>query len=151
VVASWPKLCVTVPDFRKAYSLPLTAFPQSFQGEVTRWRDLHAGKVPLDPKAPMRPMSPATLHTRSEQVRRFASALVHGGLAIERITSLAVLVEPKNFRSALEYLLARTENKRTASIEETALGIFYIARHWVEADDDVVGKLKQFCDRVRCR
>jgi hypothetical protein len=147
----WPQVHLTVPNFRNSYSLSRTAFPQSFQDELARWQDIHAGKFPLAPKAPKRPMRPSTLRTRSEQVRRFASALVHSGVPVERITSLAVLAEPENFRLGLEYFLGRAGNRSTPSIEETALGIYYIAVHWVKAADADLAKLKEFCEHVRCR
>ena len=151
IVPSWPTACLDVPSFRNTYSLPITAFPQSFQDEFAYWKDVQAGKFPLAPKAPREPKSPATIRTRSEQVRRFASALVHSGLLPEHITSFAVLVEPKNFYSGLEYLLGRVQNRRTPTTEETALGMCYIAEHWVKLGEDDLTKLKELCDRVRCR
>jgi integrase len=151
LVPGWPEHRFAVPSFRNTYGLPFTDFPQSFQAEHTRWWDVHSGKFPLAPESPKRPFRPKTLHTRSEQFRRFASGLVLSGIPIEQITSLATLVEPKNFRLGLEFQLARAGGEPTAALSECADGLYYLAIHWVKVGADDRAELKRLCERVRCR
>ena len=150
-VPGWPERRLAVPSFRNTYSLPLSAFPQSFQDEFTRWREVHSGKFPLAPESPKRPFRPKTLNTRSEQIRRFASGLVLSRVPIGTITSFAILVQPKNFRLGLEFQLARAGGEPTAALSECADGLRYLAIHWVRVVGEDRAEITRLCQRVRCR
>ena len=89
------------PFKQEPYTLPLSAFPTSFQEEVGLWRERMANPDPLDDEAPARALRPATIEHRVYNFRQFASALVHTGyLPVEAITSLSVLFQPEAFKAA---------------------------------------------------
>ena len=56
---------------------------------------------PLSPRSGRRALSPRTLQTRRDQIKLAATALVHAGVPIESITSLAVLVTPLDHAGAI--------------------------------------------------
>jgi len=63
-------------------------------------------KAPTSPKpqssrSSRRALSPRTLQTRRDQIKLAATALVHTGVPIERITALAVLVTPLDHAGAI--------------------------------------------------
>ena len=56
---------------------------------------------------PLRPVRPATAKTRRGQLRAAASCLVHSGVPASDIHSIATLVEVKNARLILNFLMQR--------------------------------------------
>jgi hypothetical protein len=151
-IESWPKRIVTIPGYRDTFSLPLTAFPESFQSELESWLDRLSGKDLLAADAPLRPLRPDTLRGKRERVRRLASALVRAGHAIDEITSLARLIELDSFRRALNWLLAnRSEGEPIPSLFELANSMLGIAKHWAKVPDSHRAELRRIVDRLRCR
>ena len=67
------------------------------------------------------PVCAGILENRAEDLRRFqirevASALVRSGTPIQTITSLAVLVDLKNLKAALRWMMGRFDDKPTEAI-----------------------------------
>ncbi len=117
-VAGWPPVRLVVPNRAQTYTLPLTAFPQSFQDELEDHLQRISSNEPidlLDDTLPLRPLRAASIHTRRYQIRQLASALVHQGIPIEDITALSVLARPALFRLGLRYLLARPRVDMTST------------------------------------
>jgi integrase len=151
-VETWPRRIVIIPGYRDTFSLPLNAFPESFQSELEIWLYRLSGKDLLATDAPLRPLRPDTLRGKREQVRRLASALVHAGHPIDQIPSLACLIELKSFRRALNWLLTnRSEGEPIPSLFELANSMLGIAKHWAKVPDSHLSELRRIVDRLRCR
>jgi hypothetical protein len=133
-IDGWPKVeLATAPDPRR-YSLAWSAFPKSFTAEVEAFL-AHGGNQNVFARDYASSVRPSTLEGRRQQIRNIASALVLSGFAAERLTGLAVLIEPANAEAALRHLKGRAGGKHTPQHENMARLLAVIARHWVKARD----------------
>ena len=104
----WPQIVLTPPPSRReTWTIPLTAFPKDFQKDLAAWTQRMTCSDPFDPSAPPRPLRPKTLDHRTFQIRMSASSLVRRNVPIDRITSLATLVNEENFEEILRFLYER--------------------------------------------
>jgi hypothetical protein len=91
LLADWPQQTLPVPRSTKVYQLPLSRFPASFAEDLARFVQSRERPDPLDPSALRAPQRPATVRHRRAQVLRFASALVHAGVAPDEIRTLLTI------------------------------------------------------------
>lgn len=147
-VSGWPDLALTVPRRRQPWTFDLATFTQSFQEDVERWMQRLSGADPLDDDGPVRPARPATLKHRRFQIRMMASALVRQGHDNGAIISLAYLVEIKNLKDGLRFMIDRAGGQPTEAIHGLAMGLKAIARHHVQVDDEHLEQLRRICARL---
>ena len=140
-----------MPNYQNHFSFAISAFPVSFQHELERWLDRLAGRDMFEDGALDQPCRPATLRTKREQVRRFASALVLSGLDISTVTSLTVLVEATNFRAAIKFLYERAGEKKTDALYELVATMVGLARHWCSLPPERLTELQAILRRLKCR
>ncbi len=156
----WPQIMITRADKRNTYTFPLEVFPITFQQDVEAYaRRLREGVLfavgeededdEID-LGPLRPMRPATVTTRLGQLRTAASCLVHAGIDRAEITSIAKLVELRNAKHILNYMMQRNPDAQTSGgVEQMASLLAKIALHWVKVDPGDHRQLKRLADRVR--
>ncbi len=154
-LAAWPQLQVERRDRRDIFSLPMDAFPPSFAAEVEAYLARLSRGVLLELEddeedlGPLRPVRPATIATRRRQLRAAASCLVRSGIGAADVTSLAVLVEVKNVRTILQFLIDRNGTGQTSGgVEQMARLLANLAKHWVRTDPAHLEKLKRIARRV---
>jgi hypothetical protein len=99
----WPDVQLTLPRSERFWSLPWDKFPPSLQADTGAWLAQQAGNDPLDEFAPPKPLKPATLTARRQQVRMWASALVARGRDPATLATLADLVTVEAFRAICEW------------------------------------------------
>jgi integrase len=146
-VPDWPQRLLSSPFKQEPYTLPLSAFPDSFQQDVGLWRERMADPDPLDDEAPSRALRPATIEHRVYCFRQFASALIHTGhLPVEAITSLSVLFEPSAFKAALRFFLERTG--RTQRVHNLARSMRLIGKHYGHLDEATLATLEKVCRKL---
>lgn len=143
-IPGWPSLSVPVPSASRRYALDWSDFPDSFRSdaEAFLYHPKHSGIFSLDYA---KPVKPSTTHLRHKQIPQIATALVCSGFPIERITSLAVLVERENAERALAYFYTRNGERLTKYLHQQALLIKTIARHWVKASPEQIEALGAYC------
>lgn len=100
----WPGMLLTAPRKRQPYTLPLEAYPQSFQGEVESYRrritatdtgGQRRGRFVVRSSGLAKPLKPASVRTRLFAIRQAAGILVLiGESKAEDIRSLRDLVQP---------------------------------------------------------
>ncbi len=150
-VTGWPATRLTVPEFRKRVRLAEELFPVSLRDEIAQWRALMSGASLLDDRAPDKPLKPSTLFTKTEQVWRYVSALVHSGaMRPVDVTSLELALVPRHFEAALTWYLRR-DGKSTPGLAEMAATMLGIARHSVQLEPESIKLLARACKRVNCR
>ncbi len=125
----WPGKPVVLPSRLNAFVLSPEAFPPAFRDEVARFRERMEAPDLLDPDALAEPLRPATVRHRIAQTWRFASAAVHGGVAIETLTSFKALLVPGNVRKGLEWMLARRNGQSGAALSDIGTLIRILATH----------------------
>ena len=144
VIRIWNKLATDHPDLqiarltlapqkRNRWTLPETAFPQSFHADVEKWFQRLTSDDPFS-SGPLRALRPSTIRTRRHQLFKAASALVLSGHPVESVRSLADLVTIEAFQTLLRYLLGRQDNKSTEALHGLAAGLLAVARHHVGVD-----------------
>ena len=120
MMEAWPSSTLNAPERRQHYTLPMTAFPLSFQEDVRRLTNRLArtdGRGPFRSEGPARPLRPSTIETRLYNLRQAASALVILGRNPATITSLAALVEERAFEEILTFFWRRKIDARIAQGE----------------------------------
>ncbi|MCK5276508.1 MAG: hypothetical protein KAR37_17770, partial [Alphaproteobacteria bacterium] len=146
----WPTGPVTVPDFRNGISFPLSDFPASFREDLDAYVCVMSGEDLLAPNTPTRPRSHSTLKIHRHRLQALASALVHAGFPIEKVSSLAVVVEPENARKALTFYHDRLGGK-TAGLFETASTLVVAAQLYVQLPEAQLKSLRNLLERLKCR
>lgn len=148
-VAGWPQTKLSSPFTRVPWTLPLTAFPASFEQEVTSWADTMLNPDPLDDNAPAKPLRPATVKAQVLMLRQFASALVQGGTAVpEDVASISALLTPERFRAAISTFLDRQGRKKTLRLHTMAKTLRLIAKHHCGFNEPALEKMAELCKRL---
>ena len=147
-VPGWPQVRLTVPRYKKTYTLALEAYPQALRDEIQALVDWWSGRDILDDTAPAKPLAPRTVKSRLYRLRQVLAALVHGGHAIDDIVSLSMIVEIRAAKSALRYHLDRNGGQTSTQIHGLAVLLKTIAKHWVRVDETHYAALQALCKRV---
>ena len=142
LVPGWPPVELTVAIPSREVSLPLEAYPVSFQADVAAFLKRISDKTPFRKGRPSRPVSAATLRGRRYQIRPLASALVRNGIPVEAITGLAALVTPEHARLALEFMWQQNGEKTSSHIFGHATALQAIAKYHVAVSPETLEELR---------
>lgn len=134
-IAGWPQRRLEAPTTVTRIKLPLTDFPASLRDDLDGFQASLTHPNPLDPEAIAAPLREETVLLYGRVLVRFASSLVHAGVPIDALDSLAAVVEPKRVELGLRWMLQRVENKTTVAIEQTAKVLKLVARRYVRASE----------------
>ena len=153
-IAGWPVVQLTVPNRRRDYALPLTAYPESFGLELEAYL-AGLARDDLFDETGRGPESPVTLRDLRRRILQMAAALVHSGRAPHSIHSLADLVAPEAMKTALRFLWSRSIKRggpglrrsrrgkpTTGQIHNFALTAIKIAKWWVKSPQDQIEQLQ---------
>ena len=131
-IQGWPQIYIEVPRYSKAYTLKLEEFPESFLDDVRAYLGRLSHSDLFDLSGPKRALRPKTIALRGMQIRQLAAALIHDGMELDDITSLAVIVE--HYEVALKWLVSRNGGETSGMIAGIAACLLAIARHHVKAE-----------------
>lgn len=156
------------PRRREPYTFAISTYPAAFQESVEAFRNAvrrierasgsqRGARITLSPPSaplsgpftattarPFRRLKPSSVETRVFSIQQAAAAIVHQGVPMEEITSLASLVQPvERAHQAISFYLDRAEGKAGSQTEAVAVVLHQIAKHHarVPAHD-----LKQIAD-----
>lgn len=148
----WPSVRLTVPWYRRQISLPWLDFPQGFRDDIDAYVRFMSGADILAEDVPT-PRRASTLESHRGHFRRFASALVHSGVPIDKITSLAVLTEPDNVRGALRYYeqWLNDDLRKHPSVFEMVSSLTVMARDYHKVPEPHLDVLLKLRARLRNR
>lgn len=144
---TWPQLTIPRVEKREVYVYPFAYFPASFEADVNAYAD-RMRNVNLDDDGPLRPSRPATIETRTRQLRTAASALARSGVDPATITGIARLVEVDNFKLILHFHMEKAGGKTTAGVAQIASCLRNVARHYVKVDEEQDRTMSALCKRV---
>ncbi|MEJ6595111.1 site-specific integrase [Parasphingorhabdus sp.] len=144
---TWPQITIPRVEKREVYVYPFAYFPASFEADVNAYAD-RMRNVNLDDDGPLRPSRPATINTRTRQLRTAASVLARSGVDPATITSIARLVEVNNFKLILYFHMERAGGKTSAGVAQIATCLRNVARHYVKVDEEHDRKMSALCKRV---
>ena len=143
----WPQITIPRVEKREVYVYPFAYFPASFELDVSAYAD-RMRNVNLDDDGPLRPSRPATIATRTRQLKTAASVLARSGVDPATITGIARLVEVDNFKLILHFHMERAGGKTSAGVAQMAACLRNAARHYVKVDDEHDRKISAVCKRV---
>jgi integrase len=147
-VPGWPEAQLTVPYKRQVLSLPLSAFPESFQRDLERYLARLRGDDVFSDDGPAQPLRPSSIESTKSKIRLFASALVHRGHPIERIEGLVYLVDIRTVKDGLRFFLDRSGGRPTPSLHGIATTLKSVARHHVRVDADHLEELRRIAAKL---
>ncbi|MEM7212250.1 MAG: site-specific integrase [Pseudomonadota bacterium] len=147
-VAGWPQNRVGWVDRRNIYCLPWSAFPVALEADVQTWLDQPADDDIFSDWNPGARRQPITREKRRYELQRFASALVHAGVAPDGLTSIAVLVEMDHVKRGLRWLRdERFGGALTGGLQNIAIALANAARWHVGVDPVHQARLNEIVKR----
>ena len=147
-VEAWPGLEIPRQQKSLTYTLAWEELPATYKQDVDCFM-VRMGTTSLEEDGPPKPMRPATLKTRTYQLRVVASALVHQGVPIEEITTIAVLVRFENLQKILRFFLNRHEGKTSPQVAQLATFLKICAKHWVKVKDEELARIGKLVSKVQ--
>jgi integrase len=123
--------------------VPWERLPASFREDCDRCLGWCAMPDPLDEKARARALAPRTLRLRRDQIHSAVTAACAAGIDVDRLTSLASLVEPDVFRALLLKRWTQDSRVLSAYTHGVAGTLIAIAAEWVKAPTDSIATLKR--------
>jgi integrase len=148
-VPGWPANRLSVPSYRKPrQSLPITAFPETFQAEVQKHREWLLGRDPFATHPPPKACRPRTVHLRVRHIELAASALVHRGRDPATIRSLVDLVAVEAVNAIMRHYLEKDDGNADTFTRGLCKALVLIAKHWSRVSPDRLAALKDIQRRL---
>jgi integrase len=147
-IRGWPQVSVRVPDRRRDFALPLSAFTPSFREDVETFL-ANGGEPDVFSDSYYKPLAELTLRNRQQYILMAATVLVRSGTSIEHITGLNVLTTVTNAKALLRFLHERAGNKSNNQIYHVATLLKTIARHHAKQPLEVVDQLRELCKKLK--
>lgn len=151
----WPQVILPRQDKRDSYSYPLEFFPETFREDVEAYLGRLTHGILFDDGddedidlGPLRPVRPATVETRRRQLRAAASCLVHSGVPVSEIVSIATLVEVPNAKLILHFLLQRQGGIPSGGVAQMGTLLAKAALHWAKVSPEHHVRLRRLAARV---
>lgn len=143
----WPQTKLPLERRQKIIKLDDAAFSHAFLNDLNglMFRLSHADPLAEDGRA--KALRPVTLVQYRRQIIRFASELVHAGVPIDDITSVAALLVPETAERGLRQMLSRTDNTSRKMISEVAALLRNLSRI-TEQDETTQKQLTKLASRV---
>jgi hypothetical protein len=137
-----------VPSFRSpAKRIDWNLLPKTFRKDRDNYLTWCAGD-PLAADARLRPLAPRTVKLRQDQIRAATTALVESGVAPTKITSLADLVSPENFKRILGRRHEMVGGGENVFNRDLARSLVEMARQWVKIDAAWLAELRRLASKV---
>ncbi|ARE85370.1 integrase [Roseovarius mucosus] len=144
---SWPRTLLPLENRQKIIKLDDDMFSDAFQVDLAQLMFRLAHPDPMAEDGQAKALRPQTLLQYRRQIIRFASELVHAGVPVEEIDSIAVLLHPATVERGLRQMLTRTDNKITKMISEVGALLRNLGR--ITGQDDATRKqLSKLAARV---
>ena len=138
---------VALPERPAPVRVAWEQLPAAFREDVDRHLAWCAVPDPLDPQARGRALAPATVGLRRNHIHSAIQAARDAGMAIERFTALADLVDLAVVRTVLRQCWIADERKLSAYTHGLAGTLARIAAEWVRAPAATIIELKRL--RIR--
>jgi integrase len=147
VVPGWPPTRLIVPQNRRDYALPVSAYPASFGTDLEAYL-AHLAGADLFAETARHPASPTTLKNTRLRLLELAAALVHSGRHPEEIRSLANLISVDAARQALEFFWQPNGKRKTGQLQQFARLIVSVAKHWAKVPPNQLAELQHLRKQV---
>jgi integrase len=142
---------LTVISFRAPQRrLRWGALTESFRDDAGAYLDMRADPDVFDerPNAPTKPLAKSTLHQQREHLRLAASVLVESGIPVEKISSLADLVQPEQFKTILRHYHDGADGQPNAFATGLAQTLLQVAGHHLPLTAEALAHLKRIAAKL---
>jgi integrase len=152
VVSAWNRLVVLKPGLSEIAApactkvlkrVPRDSLPATFSADLQAFLTWSTVPDPLDDNARATRLAPATVRLRRDQIHSAATAAVVAGLAPEKLTLLADLIELGAFKTIMRKLYEDDGSVLTPYTHGVAGTLIAIAKEWAEASADEIAALKK--------
>jgi hypothetical protein len=145
----WPPIKLASPFSSSRYVLDLSNFPKIFQTDIAAWRRRLLEVDYLEGDGPEQVLRPITVNGQEKLIRRFASALIANDvLAIEHITSLAILAEPRTLKAGLKIFLQKAGGEPTEYVRKFGWLFLSIAKHHSKMPDEQIKGIRMLMNKL---
>ena len=146
-IAGWPQVALTIPDRRKNYALPWSAFPMSLREDVEAYLAYLAGADVFEERD-FRPLRPSSIKTTRELIRQYVSALVHCGHDPNLINQLSDLLPIDTIKKGLRYYTSRPTGSGNRQAHRYLVQLNCIAKRWADLEPAHAGQIKALLHSV---
>lgn len=144
-----PARPLTVPSFRKPRgSLRLEELLASFVRDTENYLNWSGGSDPFGDHVPPHVCKPRTLALRRKQIELMASALIHRGIPLAKLRTLADLVEVEHVKEILRAYVRNQPDRISAFTRDLARTLLHIAKHWVRVPPEHLERLRDLNQRL---
>jgi integrase len=134
---------LAVPSNRPAPTrIPWQQLLVSFQQDAEAYLLWASVPDPLAEGARPKKLAPLSLRLQRTHIHSAASAAVAAGIPIDRLRSLADLVEPETFRAILRHRWREDGKRLSAYTHGLAVTLIAVAKEWVAASPNAIAELK---------
>lgn len=151
LLPEWPQTPIK-PAPERQLSFDFDAYPAPLATEVERYlSEIAAPETVIkifDHDSSRPAVSKATVNTRRYGLRRLFFGAVKNGFPIERINSLAIVVQQDFIKTALEYHFDRNGQKKNADIESLAATIASVM-NYLKIPDPHRSQIKDLLKKVK--
>jgi integrase len=144
----WPQTKLAIPDNRIIFSLEWDAYPATLKADHDAFLEWLAGDDPFCER-PSAGLRPASIATRSKQIRAYLGALAIQGVDPQELVDLKSAVTLDRIKLALRFFWNKAGKKPTPHTAQMAGVALMIARHWATLTDDKIKAIKAVTDRMR--
>jgi integrase len=152
IVRAFPELDlrpVSVPSYRAApRRIDLSLLSDSFKNDMEAYLAWCASTDPFTADARPRPLAPATIRLRRDQIHAAVTALVESGITPESITTLADLVTAPNFKRIAQRRLEMADGNTNSFNRGLAGALVQAAKEWVKTDAAALTELKRLASKL---
>jgi integrase len=144
------RLCpITVPSFRPPpRRIDWVLLPECFRKDMEDCLAWCANTDPFAVDARSRPLAPATIKLRRDQLHAAVTALIESGVEPTAIQTLADLVLVANFKSIAQHRLKMIQGQDNSFNRGVATTLVQIAREWVKTDNATLSELKRLASKL---
>jgi len=140
---------VSVPSFRPPpLRIDWSLLPDSFTQGLEDYLAWCANTDPFAADARSRPLAPATVRLRRDQIHTAVTALIESGVEPTAIRTLADLVSAANFKRVVERRLKMAGGRENSFNRGVATALVQIAREWVKTDDATLSELRRLAGKL---
>jgi integrase len=146
-IPGWPMRVLALPQRENLIRLPDSALPPAFLDDLAALMKRLTHLDLLADEGPTRPLAAATTKQRISMLKRFVSELIHSGVPLSDIDSVAAICAPDMAERGLRAMVQRNNNKTGVVIADMA-GILLTCARRLALDEQVLGRLSKLVVRL---
>ena len=140
---------VSVPSYRAApCRIDLSLVEDRFKNDMEAYLAWCANTDPFAADARSRPLAPATIRLRHDQIHAALTALIDSGVTRESITALANLVTVPNFKKIAQRRLDMADRNTNSFNRSLVNALVQVAKEWVKTDAATLTELKRLAGKL---